>query len=157
MDDTYKYKSVDVAAGIINEANEKKVSINITKLQKLLYIVYGIYLIACKQRLTEEHPRAWPYGSVFPVARCEFLDKMYRPLSDSMSLVTDCCNDSDVRSIVDFVLDSFGKWTAGQLTEWSHQPGSPWEKTTRRKCFRWGEAIDDGDICDFFSKLVEVN
>lgn len=36
----YRYNSVDVARFIVAIANEKHISINITKVQKLLYIVH---------------------------------------------------------------------------------------------------------------------
>ena len=69
MEDTYKYKSTIVATYIAALANEKRVSVNMTKIQKLLYIAYGIYLAVKDSRLTNEHPQAWPYGPVFPTTR----------------------------------------------------------------------------------------
>ena len=40
----YKYNSVEVAKFIVATANNKHLSINMTKVQKLLYIAYGIFL-----------------------------------------------------------------------------------------------------------------
>lgn len=37
-----------------------------TKIHKLLYISYGIFLARENKRLTNEHPQAWPFGPVFP-------------------------------------------------------------------------------------------
>lgn len=42
--DTYRYNSVDVARYIVARANEEHLGINMTKMQKLLYIAYGAYM-----------------------------------------------------------------------------------------------------------------
>ena len=42
--DTFKYRSTDIATYIVALANEKRIAINMTKVQKLLYVVYGTYL-----------------------------------------------------------------------------------------------------------------
>ena len=59
ISDTYKYDSVTVANYIIAFANQNKFFINMTKLQKLLYIAYGVYLYVKNERLTNEHPQAF--------------------------------------------------------------------------------------------------
>ena len=69
----YKYNSVEVAKFIVATANNKHLSINMTKVQKLLYIAYGIFLAVKGYRLTNEHPQAWPYGPVFPTTRNKLL------------------------------------------------------------------------------------
>lgn len=77
INDTYKYDSVTVANYIIAFANENKFFINMTKLQKLLYIAYGVYLSVKNERLTNEHPQAWPYGPVFPTTRNRLIKKRF--------------------------------------------------------------------------------
>ena len=137
IQDTYRYKSTDVALHLAAVANERRVSINMTKIQKLLYITYGVFLRVHRERLLNEHPQAWPYGPVFPATRNRLLKR-------------------DLYSIA-FVFSSFGGWNAGQLSEWSHRQGSPWEETTSREGFVWGGVISDDLIYDYFAKIVTVN
>lgn len=110
--DTYKYDSLDIAKYIVAKANKEKYGINMTKMQKLLYIVYGVYLRVYNERLTNEHPQAWPYGPVFPKTRNKLLK------ADLYSITkTDVCDelqkDKKVAQVVDFVFSIFGSWNAG--------------------------------------------
>ena len=47
-EDTYKYMSTDLARYIVAYANDQRYNINMTKIQKLLYVTYGIYLAVKK-------------------------------------------------------------------------------------------------------------
>lgn len=153
--DTYKYNSVDVAYSIIVYANENKVYINMTKLQKLLYIAYGTYLAVRNERLTDEHPQAWPYGPVFPTTRNKLLK------IDEFSIIkrADCPNqevlaDTDLQSLLTMVFGAFGAYNAATLSDWSHKEGSPWARTVEMDNFKWGNRIPDDYIKEYFDSLV---
>lgn len=65
------YNSIEFAKYIISRLNNFKASDNRyeydnTKIQKLLYILYGYYWSYRQLRLLDEQPKLWPYGSVFP-------------------------------------------------------------------------------------------
>lgn len=154
--ESYKYSSIDVAMYILTAAREKRIVINMTKLQKLLYVAYGIYLAVRGERLTDEHPQAWPYGPVFPSTRNHLLD--YNFTNNSMgsndTTAQKFHEDTELNSLVDLVFRSFGRWTAGQLTTWSHEQGSPWEKTKCTPGFMWGQTIPDEYIKEYFSKIL---
>ena len=75
VDDKFLYNSVTMASYIIAYANEHRYMMNMTKLQKLLYITYGVYMAVKGERLINEHPQAWPYGPVFPTTRNKLLKK----------------------------------------------------------------------------------
>lgn len=157
--DTYKYNSVDVAYYIVATANERKVVVNMTKIQKLLYIAYGVYLRVYEERLTNEHPQAWPYGPVFPTTRNKLLK-----VSDFYSITLDCDKikpelreDDKLNRVLEFTFRVFGKWNAGQLSEWSHSSGSPWDKTVNKPNFSWGDGIPDEYIIEYFTERVKVN
>ena len=156
--ETYRYKSTVVAKYILSKALEENIFINITKLQKLLYISYGVYLAVKNERLTDESPKAWPYGPVFPTTREKLLKinlSTYDILQDE-----DCkeiCKDKEIQELVASVLKTFGHWSAGQLTEWSHSNGSPWDLTTRSENFKWNQPIDDEYIKFYFSKILPKN
>lgn len=156
--DTFEYKSTTIALYLIARANNAKYSINITKVQKLLYIVYGTYLRVYGERLLNEHPQAWPYGPVFPTTRSKLLKKgdfssiTMQDVPDIESLR----NDIRLNKVIDFAFRNFGTWNAGQLSEWSHSAGSPWEQTTTQVGFRWGDTIPDRLIRDYFKSIVIV-
>lgn len=154
--DIYKYNSVEVAKYIAAKANEERFGINMTKMQKLLYIVYGVYLRVYETRLTNEHPQAWPYGPVFPTTRNKLLKIDLYDLNMN-SVDDEIKSDKGLCSVTDFVFAKFGTWNAGQLSEWSHRDASPWFYTTKMDGFKWGMQIPDELIYNYFKDLVSVN
>ena len=152
-----KYNSVQVAYYIIASMNERGLDINMTKLQKLLYIAYGSHLAVSGERLTNEHPQAWPYGPVFPTTRNRLLKKDFGSITMSDDHIGNLRSDAYLRSLIGVVIDGFGKNNATTLTVWSHEPDSPWDLTRRRNGFVWGDRIPDEYIQDYFNKIVVTN
>lgn len=52
------------------------------------------------------------------------------------------------------VFGSYGSKTAAYLTEWSHKPGSPWDRTVKQPSFSWGDRIPDSYIQEYFKTLI---
>lgn len=158
--DTFIYRSTDVAFYIIALANDRKISINMTKVQKLLYIVYGAYLRIYGVRLLNEHPQAWPYGPVFPTTRNKLLKHEFSLISKDNTIGEEerekIITDEKLNKVIDFVFRHFGDWNAGQLSEWSHSDGSPWHQTINRDGFKWGDVIPDNAIMDYFNSIISV-
>lgn len=152
--ETYKYNSVIVAKMIATMANERHLTVNITKVQKLLYIAYGTYLAVKDERLTNEHPQAWPYGPVFPTTRNRLLKADLYAISVNDPALAEIRQDEDMSALLDLVFDNFGQWTASQLSEWSHGDGSPWQKTVSNDDFKWGERIPDEYIQSYFKTII---
>lgn len=152
--DTYRYNSVVVAFYIVAWANKNKVTINLTKTQKLLYIAYGANLIIGNNRLCNEHPQAWPYGPVFPATRNKLLNTNLAEITMDSKILRDIHNDTYLEQVVKFVFEGFGNKTAGQLTAWSHKSNSPWEKTSHMSNFKWGDEIPDAFIYEYFATII---
>lgn len=152
--DTYKYHSVDVAWAIIAYANSNKYYINMTKLQKLLYITYGTYLAVKNERLTDEHPQAWPYGPVFPTTRNKLLSIEFDSISSTDSCLEKINEDSEIQSLLKIVFRAFGSSNAASLSEWSHEVGSPWDRTVKQVGFKWGNRIPDDYIREYFNGII---
>lgn len=152
--ETYPYNSVAVARYIIATANEKRISINITKVQKLLYIAYGLYLAVKNERLTNEQPQAWPYGPVFPTTRTKLVDADFYSINFDLPDLAEMKQDEVLRSLFELVFNHFGQWTASQLTAWSHSDGSPWERTVDQDGFSWGTRIPDEYIKPYFHSMI---
>lgn len=154
--DTYRYNSVVVAFYIVAWANEHKVTINLTKTQKLLYVAYGANLIVGKDRLCNEHPQAWPYGPVFPTTRNKLLKANLAGITMDNELLAGVKDDNYLKQVIQFVFEGFGNKTAGQLTAWSHRANSPWEETTHMPNFKWGNEIPDAYIYQYFAQIINV-
>ena len=152
--DRYRYNSTDLARYIAAYANDHRYNINMTKVQKLLYATYGIYLSVKNERLLNEHPQAWPYGPVFPTTRNKLIKEDMLSYRTNGSRFDEMNNDRELQSLLRIVFDSFGGMTATSLSAWSHQPGSPWDKTKNMDGFNWGKQIPDEFIKDYFSTLI---
>lgn len=150
----YKYDSLTVACFIVANTNERRLAINMTKLQKLLYIAYGTYLAIIGKRLTDEHPQAWPYGPVFPITRSRLLKRDLSHIDFSLPLLNEIKNDEEMKSLMNLVLNGFGDKNATTLTVWSHQSGSPWDRIASQEGFTWGAIIPDEYIKEYFSTII---
>ena len=58
--------SIDVAAYVTKQCAQKNFFVNLTKIQKLVFCVYGAVLATSGERICKDHPKAWPHGPVFP-------------------------------------------------------------------------------------------
>lgn len=148
------YTSVNIARYIVALSNSKGVPINMTKLQKLLYVAYGLYLAVNNTRLFEEHPQAWPYGPVFPTTRNKLLNVNFYEIDYNSEEFSVLREDSDINALLTAVFNAFGGWTASQLTVWSHMNGTPWERTTEIDGFKWGDQIPDEFISSYFKMIL---
>lgn len=163
------YDSALVMKYLIAKINESgRGPCNITKLNKLLYICYGAYLVRSNDisnvdsddfnRLTSEHPQIWPYGPVFPRAH-KAADRIiksntlnnYRVKDEQFSEIY---NDAVTNTIINAVIDTFGSWTASQLVNWTHRPEGAWQNTINTFGEDWSRQMNDGTIYEVFSDIV---
>lgn len=89
---------------------------------------FAKYIVATAQSINE-NCRVWNYGPVYP--------KIYRWYSKNMGKDVSCndikpeslseINSTSAPDIVKQAVEKFSKWTSVRLSEWSHQPGSPWD------------------------------
>lgn len=151
MEEEFKsLDSVDVANAIRVLAAEKNIDVNMTKIHKLLYISYGIFLARENRRLTSEHPQAWPFGPVFPIVHTNVsLDIPPVPIDPSK------LPEIAKKTICD-VLDVFGKFSAGKLSAWSHKVDSPWDRTVKENNGKWGCTMKDDYISSYFRRFLAV-
>ena len=148
------YKSTILAKFITAYLNDKRADVNMTKIQKHTYIVYGSFLAIHDERICDERPKAWPYGPVFPTTRNNLLRLDLNAISLSDNDVQEIASDRDVVSLMGIVYNTFGQWPASYLSEWSHKEGSPWERTVYSDGFKWGDVIGDDFIKSYFKKII---
>ena len=148
----YKYTSIDIANILRWEAySKKKVALNKTQLEKLLYITYGIYAALTGKQLFEEAPKAWPFGPVFPrVAKHVNIDII--PENPKINYK----EDDDLAQSINFVIDRYSNTSAKVLSIWSHEEDGPWYQTMYPDGgdgpVKWNTAIDFEVIKEYFKR-----
>lgn len=145
------YDSVLVAEYLRAVAFSKKINLNVTKVQKLLYILYGYFLSKHNRVIINESPKAWPYGPVFPRTRNEVKFDSIVELTDSKFEALK--EDEQLVDAVKHVVDKYAGYSAGQLSGWSHSENGPWDKTLKANDLKWNSVIEDKLIKDYFSSL----
>ena len=144
-----EYCSSNVMAYVLYfcKTQDPPIIVNSTKAQKLLYCCYGAVLAKFDERLTDEHPRAWMYGPVFPTT---FNDINKNRLTAGMARQFERDCPPDMLKLIKETIQTFGKYTATQLSNWSHMPESPWSKADALS------ALDDREISIFFKRYIPV-
>ena len=152
-------KSTDYALLIQYVAQRRHLkTLSRTQINKILFYVYGVYMAKHGNRLfSDDQPRAWPYGPVFP--------KVYKwalTLPDELvKIPTDLADEfSQNKSALEIVIkavDAMCKMPAIALTRWSHQEGSPWYRTLydnqeEGEQAPWNTPIKDELIKSYFSE-----
>ncbi len=146
-----QYDSVTAAKYLLALAYQKGIVLNVTKVQKMLFIAYGYFLARHNHALLTETPKAWPFGPVFPKTRSRIDFGKMIPVNDP-ELAT-IAQDELVTQVFNRIIDKYSRYTAGQLSDWSHTLGSPWERTTKLSGFDWNRAIPDSYIKEYFSTV----
>lgn len=148
--ETKKYDSILAANYLLATAYDKGIVLNVTKVQKMLFMAYGVIYAKHNRIFIDESPKAWPFGPVFPKTRSKVdygtLLSKTNPIFDEIS------KDDIVNATFDTIIDKYSKYSASQLSNWSHMPDSPWDKTKNEKGFEWNKPIDDQYIKEYFTQ-----
>ena len=145
------YDSTVVAKYLLALAYKKGIVLNVTKVQKLLFIAYGYFLARHNHVLLNEKPKAWPFGPVFPKTRKEVDFSKVIDVSDGD--LSQISADLTVTEALNKIIDTYADFSATQLSDWSHMPGSPWDKTTKEASFTWNQPIPNKYIKKYFSEI----
>ena len=125
--------------------------LNMSQIQIILYISYGVWLASTGERLTAEHPQVWQFGPVFPRA----YNKL-RKDAESGQAEYELLKSSNP-ALVDF-LDSqfrrFGWMTASAASAPHVGNGTPWAKCRKRNPEKWGTIMEDDEIASWFSQRM---
>ena len=76
---TVRYDSLTFAKALVHMAQMEGRGLNMSQIQAILYIAYGVWMTGHEDRLFEEHPQAWQYGPVFP----RVYSKLKKGMTDS--------------------------------------------------------------------------
>ena len=152
MNKNKPYDSVLVANYLLALANEKGVILNTTKVQKLLYMAYGFLLAEKNKIILDEQPKAWPSGPVFPKTRKKANYSKIQKISEPE--FSGIREDSELTDCLNKIIDKFSSYTSIQLSNWSHDPEGPWQKTVDTYCFDWNTPIPNNYIKEYFKEFI---
>ena len=108
------YNALKIANAIIEKCYKKEINdISITKLHKLLYIVYGAYFYVNDNKLFDELPAYFQYGPIFKSLQIAYKKHEF-VLQGQREIGAEVVNDNNLYIMIDKVLYSFPKYSAQQ-------------------------------------------
>lgn len=128
-DSPKSYSAIGIAKYIVQYCLNKKVYISNTKMQKLLYFVYGFFLQKKNRQLFPETFGAWKYGPVNREAYAEFCQFGGESLllwGDEEGIAQ--LSEED-KAFVDGILDKYLEKDVSILIADTHKSGYAWDKT----------------------------
>lgn len=139
------------------------------KLQKIVYIAHGFHLAIYDEPLVgNEIAEAWEYGPVFPSIYHEFKDfgagpitrlateEVYDRYEDSLTMMTPRIGTghSETKKFIGLVWAGYGQYSAGELSNMTHEEGTPWSKTRLKDRFI-NAPISNTRIKNYYKDVVE--
>ncbi len=109
------------------------------KIQKLLYIAQGYFLVEQGKPLLDEVFEAWKFGPVLDSLyhECKHfghkgVDKFLSGIGGHNGRIRQAPipEDDDIKDIVDFVWKNYGNEEPTSLSAWTHEKGGPWDEVT---------------------------
>ncbi|MCL2519921.1 MAG: DUF4065 domain-containing protein [Spirochaetaceae bacterium] len=146
-----KVDSIDFAIYLNQKARELGKEPNVTKIQKWLYICYGLYFAAYNEQLLTERPKAWDYGPVFPRVHKKQLKNKGSLNNVKLSMLEE--ELKKYNDVIEGTLRVFGDWTASELVNWTHEKGTAWDKTYNLLEAKYAP-MDNYDIMLDFKKVL---
>ncbi len=127
------YETKTITDYILSKASEFGITdLMPMKLQKLVYFAHGWHLAVCdSEPLTSEEVEAWRFGPVFPSLYRAYKAYGNHPIMDcgDEKAVKKIEADIKTKTVLDAVLEKYGKYTAIQLSNMTHKAGTPWAQT----------------------------
>lgn len=97
------------------------------KINKLLYFTQGHYLQTHNEPLFYEDIEAWEHGPVVPDVYLSYKKYGSNPITSyDETLITQV--PSKVKEIIHNIAVKYGKYTAGELRNLTHEEGTPWSQ-----------------------------
>jgi uncharacterized phage-associated protein len=151
--------ALTVAYQFIKLGIEHSKPVTAMKLQKMIYLAHGIYLVEQKEPLIDELIQAWQYGPVIPSVYHTLKYWGNNPITDLDPKIgfidqkyTTVFISENVKSTINLCWEVSKDMTGAQLSKWSHATGSPWYKTYKSGILN--QIIPNEEIKTFFEKTM---
>jgi uncharacterized phage-associated protein len=161
-----------IANFFINVANSAGTPATPLKIIKLVYIAHGWHLGLTGAPLINEPPQAWRYGPVIPSLYRSLKSYGNEPVRNPLTEFTstdpldwvleerDVALPNDPRTVafLQSVWDAYGRLSAMQLSELTHQPGTPWERIWNDRGGRYSRGVEIPEewITEHYRRLGEA-
>lgn len=126
------YDARQIANWFVTRAGRDGRRLSIMQILKLVYIAHGWHLEMRRSPLIINKIEAWKYGPVIPdvynAFRQQGIDATVPVPVHSLPMPA---NDLD---LLEQIYNGYGRLSAMQLSDMTHEPNGPWDQATRR----WG-------------------
>lgn len=131
---------------------KQHVILNKTQMQKLLFMCYGQALVMADSPLfTDDTPKAWPFGPVFPRSYKRYEEQVPLDLSDEDKRVF--ATNPTILKMVARTVTKYCRISATRLSDWSHSANGPWFKTVfAEEGTAWNRKIPEELIKEYFNE-----
>ena len=156
------YPPLTIANTFLERFGKSGDGIEHMKLQKLVYLSYGVWLATKKKSLTTEKPEVWDYGPVFNSLYHTLNNYGHKPITKPQSrspfeppdIVED--NNTDVQALIDWIWMRYGHLSAFALSDMTHKDGTPWYQVAQSHNFKVPKktVIPDSYIMGEYSALL---
>jgi len=155
------YDARAVANFILDLADDEGVGLTQISLLKILYFAHGWYLAAKARPLVSQPIEAWKYGPVIKVVRDAFKENEGKTIktraerlilqTGEYQLVRPELEEEDAKFVQD-VSRQYKQFEAWELSDITHESGSPWDKVWNPKgaSGRLGLRIRNDEIREHF-------
>lgn len=153
-----------IANYILDLADEKRLDLTQMQLLKIVYFAHGWYLSSEGKPLIKQQFEAWKYGPVVRVIRDAFKDFGIRKITsraEKLDIYTGELqplpkleNNYDL-VFIKAVFDSYCTYDGWQLSDLTHEVGSPWDKiwNSNIPVGRLALRIDENEIRKHFESI----
>jgi uncharacterized phage-associated protein len=157
------YSALAIASKFIMLGIRDNKPVSPMKLQKLVYFAHGLHLAQYNKPLINEGVQAWEYGPVIPALYHQFKTWGNNPITESPRVgvliggsFTSGLDflDDDAEQTIRIAWDITKDITASQLSDWSHNTGSPWSNTYDGTS---SKKIKDQEIQAYFRTQMNLN
>ena len=147
---------LEIANFFIKKGVDDKKQVDHLKLQKLMYYAYGWNLaITDGERLFNEKFAAWAYGPVIESIYHWFKGWGRSPIDSLAGMVVGGVitypqvepTNTETYSLLQKIWQTHGKYSGIELSNETHEPGSPWDIARHQKHLKY---LDDADIKTYF-------
>ncbi|MEN5016942.1 type II toxin-antitoxin system antitoxin SocA domain-containing protein [Erwinia sp. Eh17-17] len=148
------YNPVQIANKFIELGIANGAPITQMQAQKLTYIAQGISLGHRGQSVLTDPVCAWRYGPVVPslyhTLKHFGSKRIVHTVNSYTSTVHPQALDGYVNQLITNVFDTYGKYSAETLSEFTHREGTPWRQT-----YDAGNTIIDNDLIQhYYQRLM---
>lgn len=150
------YSAQAIANYFLEKAKENGEPLTPLKLIKLVYLAHGWCLGLFQFPLIKEPIEAWQYGPVIS----SLYHKVKKFGNDEITEFFDIdskVEDKKTQELLDKIWDVYGKYSATQLSNLTHEKGSPWDTAwNHQKGYsKYSHEISNRLISDYYSKLAK--